>query len=103
MGLSHLTVRTEPSCSQLVGRNRSDQSSAPATPQIRYVNKWLAHDPESARFMGKPRPEVDEAWSDLLEGAHPVTLSGNFAHCARYNDTRFRGGALACQRELREV
>ena len=41
---------------------------APAQDVVRYVNKYLVHDPESARFMGKPRPELDEAWNELLEG-----------------------------------
>ncbi|KAL9089894.1 MAG: hypothetical protein Q9159_002251 [Coniocarpon cinnabarinum] len=42
---------------------------SPAEGHVSYVNKFLTDDPSSAKFMGEPRPELDEAWHDLLQGS----------------------------------
>ena len=43
---------------------------APIHTAIRYTNKNFANDLARARgsFAGPPRPEVDQAWSNLLKG-----------------------------------
>lgn len=40
------------------------------------MNRHLTRDPDTPSFMGQPRPELDEAWHDLLEGVflHIVIL-----------------------------
>ncbi len=34
---------------------------------MRYINKFLTGDSTSSKFMGKPRPELDQAWHELLD------------------------------------
>ncbi|KAI1313260.1 hypothetical protein F5Y03DRAFT_338549 [Xylaria venustula] len=41
---------------------------------VRYVNRNLTTDFDSQRFLGNPRPELDEAWHELLTGA-AISLS----------------------------
>jgi hypothetical protein len=41
---------------------------APARPYLQYANRYMTQDPDTPKFMGKPRPELDQAWHDLLEG-----------------------------------
>ncbi|KAI0201415.1 hypothetical protein F4808DRAFT_459906 [Astrocystis sublimbata] len=36
--------------------------------KLTYVNKVLQDDPDSHKFTGKPRPELDDAWHKLLDG-----------------------------------
>ncbi|KAI1630543.1 hypothetical protein F4809DRAFT_636470 [Biscogniauxia mediterranea] len=35
---------------------------------VSYINRYLTSDPDTPKFMGKPRPELDEAWHNLLAG-----------------------------------
>ncbi|KAK3994930.1 hypothetical protein QBC44DRAFT_261069 [Cladorrhinum sp. PSN332] len=35
---------------------------------VKYVNKYLVGDPDTPKFLGQPRPEMDEAWHELLDG-----------------------------------
>ncbi|KAI4861912.1 hypothetical protein F4820DRAFT_451454 [Hypoxylon rubiginosum] len=35
---------------------------------LKYVNKYFTGDPDTPKFMGQPRPELDQAWHDLLTG-----------------------------------
>ncbi|KAI1326101.1 hypothetical protein F5Y16DRAFT_400640 [Xylariaceae sp. FL0255] len=40
----------------------------PYTPvKLNYVNRVLHEDPDTPKFIGKPRPELDEAWHQLLD------------------------------------
>ncbi|KAK4659847.1 hypothetical protein QC762_113200 [Podospora pseudocomata] len=39
-------------------------SPAPVT----YTNKFMNTDPDTSKFLGEPRPELDKAWHDLLDG-----------------------------------
>lgn len=41
---------------------------SPAYSKVKYVYKRLMYDETSPKFMGKPRPEMDEAWHELLSG-----------------------------------
>jgi len=41
---------------------------SPAAGHFGYTNKFLTSVPDTPNFMGKPRPELDDAWHDLLEG-----------------------------------
>ena len=43
---------------------------APARSALRYENRYPHKDPDTPRFMGKPREEMDEAWHELLNGNH---------------------------------
>ena len=51
---------------------------APAKEGVHYINKFLAHDPDSAIYMSKPGPELDDAWHKLLEGKASVALEFRF-------------------------
>lgn len=46
----------------------ADDTTAPASLELRYENRYLTQDPDTPSFMGRPRPEMDQAWHDLLEG-----------------------------------
>ncbi|KAI0412118.1 hypothetical protein F5X98DRAFT_382919 [Xylaria grammica] len=47
----------------------------PYTPApVRYVNRNMTSDFDSPRFLGNPRPELDEAWHELLAGT-AISLS----------------------------
>ncbi|KAK8041468.1 hypothetical protein PG994_014475 [Apiospora phragmitis] len=70
----------------------------PYTPApVLYVNKWLKGDPDTPKFMGKPRPEMDQAWNDLLS-ATAIRLSSeelllaNNATSVEHKDGGFVGG-----------
>lgn len=52
--------------SSTIDTSELTKSRAPAP--VRYVNKWLMNDPESSKFSGEPRPELDEAWHEMLDG-----------------------------------
>ena len=43
---------------------------------MEYINRWLSRDPETHRFVGEPRPELDEAWHELLEGKEASRTRG---------------------------
>jgi len=59
-----------PYCESLIVVNAmkipTDKQPAPAP--VTYVNKWLKGDIDTPKFVGQPRPEMDEAWHDLLSG-----------------------------------
>jgi hypothetical protein len=56
-------------------------AAAPAP--LKYVNKVLHDDPDMPKFMGKPRPEMDQAWHELLDATmirfskEELLLAGN--------------------------
>lgn len=56
--------------------------AAPAP--IRYINKFLKNGPDSKPFMGHPRPELDQAWHELLTGTL-VRFSADELHLANYS------------------
>ena len=47
---------------------------APAAGHVGYINRYLTRDPDTHKFMGNPRPELDEAWHNLLEGAFRLVI-----------------------------
>jgi hypothetical protein len=65
---------------------------APATSHLRYLNKYMTQDPDTPKFMGKPRPELDAAWHDLLQGKmwHQVQLR-HTDRFSRHNDQVLSG------------
>jgi hypothetical protein len=42
--------------------------------EVQYMNRHLTRDPDTPSFMGEPRPELDEAWHELLEGVSLHTI-----------------------------
>lgn len=70
-------------------------TSAPAP--VKYVNKLLVGDPDTPKFMGEPRPEMDEAWHDLLDATlirytEDELLQANNATSVRHVDGGYVGG-----------
>lgn len=51
---------------------------APAQSHVRYMNKWPHRDPDMHRFMGKPRPELDDAWHELLDSTPSLRKPPHF-------------------------
>lgn len=49
-------------------RPRLIELSAPANDYVKFENRFLDADPNMSKFLGKPRPEQDQAWHELLEG-----------------------------------
>ncbi|KAK1777757.1 hypothetical protein QBC45DRAFT_329915 [Copromyces sp. CBS 386.78] len=79
---------------------------------VQYVNKWLTGDPDTKKFMGKPRPELDQAWHDLLDStlikysADELFLANN-ATSVQHKDGGFVGGlgishSLHCLKRLKQ-
>ncbi|KAK3399799.1 hypothetical protein B0T20DRAFT_406986 [Sordaria brevicollis] len=79
---------------------------------VKYVNKWLTGDPDTKKFMGKPRPELDQAWHDLLDStlikysADELFLANN-ATSVQHKDGGFVGGlgishSLHCLKRLKQ-
>lgn len=63
---------------------------------MRYINRWLMHDPESSQFSGEPRPELDQAWHEILEGtlirlSEEELLQANNATSVRSKDGEYIG------------
>ncbi|KAH6646655.1 hypothetical protein BKA67DRAFT_524403, partial [Truncatella angustata] len=64
---------------------------------VSYVNKWLKGDPDTPKFLGLPRPEMDEAWHELLS-ATAIRLSSeelllaNNATSIEHKDGGYVGG-----------
>lgn len=73
----------------------TNPSTAPAP--VAYVNKWLKGDPTTPQFVGQPRPEMDQAWHDLLAGTSiklsedELLLAGN-ATSIGHKDGGYIGG-----------
>ncbi len=89
---------TIPYCKDILFREQNyiiNNETAPAP--VTYVNKWLKGDPDTPKFMGQPRPEMDEAWHDLLS-ATAIRLSeeelalANNATSIRHIDGGYVGG-----------
>ncbi|KAK4040643.1 hypothetical protein C8A01DRAFT_15489 [Parachaetomium inaequale] len=79
---------------------------------VKYVNKLLVGDPDTPKFMGQPRPELDEAWHELLD-ATLIRYSGdelrraNNATSVRHKDGGFVGGlgishSLHCLKRIKQ-
>lgn len=72
----------------------ADRVIAPAP--VRYVNRWIMDDPESSRFSGEPRPELDQAWHEMLDGtlirfSEEELLQANNATSVRSKDGGYIG------------
>ena len=70
-------------------------ATAPAP--VLYVNKLPFGDPEMAKFMGPPRPELDQAWHDLLDAtlirySEDELMRADNATSVRHKDGGFVGG-----------
>lgn len=69
--------------------------AAPAP--LQYYNKFLAGDPDTPKFVGQPRAEMDKAWHDLLDGTmirfseEELSLAGN-STSIRHKDGGYVGG-----------
>jgi len=64
---------------------------------VRYVNRFFSDDPDTHKFMGKPRKELDEAWHNLLTAtalhfsAEEMQQAGN-ATSVLHKDGGYIGG-----------
>ncbi|KAK4189737.1 hypothetical protein QBC35DRAFT_449981 [Podospora australis] len=79
---------------------------------VKYVNKYLVGDPDTKKFMGEPRPELDEAWHELLDATlirytdDELALANN-ATSVRHKDGGYVGGlgishALHCIKRIKQ-
>ncbi|KAJ2981941.1 hypothetical protein NUW58_g6557 [Xylaria curta] len=87
--------------------------TAPYVPlKLNYVNRVLKEDPDTHRFIGKPRPEMDKAWHDLLNGTlirfseEELKLAGN-AKSIAHKDGGYVGGlaishSLHCLKRIKQ-
>ncbi|KAI2464124.1 hypothetical protein F4781DRAFT_414162 [Annulohypoxylon bovei var. microspora] len=83
-------------------------SPAPVT----YVNKWLKGDPDTPKFVGQPRPEMDQAWHDLLSAtairlSEDELLLANNATSIKHKDGGYVGGlgishSLHCVKRIKQ-
>lgn len=73
----------------------TNQKTAPAP--LKFVNRYLTSDPDTPKFMGEPRPEMDQAWHELLEATmirfsdEELILSNN-ATSVKHKDGGYVGG-----------
>ncbi|KAI0448614.1 hypothetical protein F5B21DRAFT_518804 [Xylaria acuta] len=86
---------------------------APYVPvKLNYINRILKEDPDTPKFIGKPRPEMDEAWHNLLNGTlikfsqEELLLAGN-AKSIAHKDGGFVGGlaishSLHCLKRIKQ-
>ncbi|KAI1415269.1 hypothetical protein F5Y13DRAFT_196625 [Hypoxylon sp. FL1857] len=87
---------------------RVPYSPAPVT----YVNKWLTGDPDTPKFMGQPRAEMDHAWHDLLSAtsirfSEEELLLAENASSIRHKDGGYVGGlgishSLHCVKRIKQ-
>ncbi|KAH6633942.1 hypothetical protein B0J18DRAFT_405658 [Chaetomium sp. MPI-SDFR-AT-0129] len=79
---------------------------------VKYVNKLLVGDPDTPKFMGEPRPEMDAAWHDLLDATlirytEDELLQANNATSVRHVDGGYVGGlgishSLHCLKRIKQ-
>ncbi|KAI0101392.1 hypothetical protein GGR51DRAFT_575033 [Nemania sp. FL0031] len=85
----------------------------PYTPvKLSYVNRVLKEDPDSPKFMGKPREELDQAWHDLLDGtlikfSKEELMLANNATSISHKDGGYVGGlgvshSLHCLKRIKQ-
>ncbi|KAI1823226.1 hypothetical protein F4861DRAFT_341924 [Xylaria intraflava] len=86
---------------------------APYVPlKLNYVNRVLEDDPDSHKFIGKPRAELDQAWHELLNGTlikfsqEELMQAGN-AKSIMLKDGSFAGGlaishSLHCIKRIKQ-
>ncbi|KAK4176280.1 hypothetical protein QBC36DRAFT_239196 [Triangularia setosa] len=56
-------------CPIPIAGSGNDDVKLPFSPApVTYVNKFMNTDPETEKFLGEPRPELDQAWHELLDG-----------------------------------
>ncbi|RYC57229.1 hypothetical protein CHU98_g8984 [Xylaria longipes] len=65
--------------------------------KLQYVNRVLKEDPDTPKFMGKPRPELDDAWHELLDStlirfSSEEMMFANNASSIAHKDGGFVGG-----------
>ncbi|KAI1093972.1 hypothetical protein F5B19DRAFT_448205 [Rostrohypoxylon terebratum] len=103
-----LYAMNQNSCPVLTPGAETPYSPAPLT----YNNRYLTSDPDTPKFMGKPRPEMDQAWHDLLAGTmirysrEELKLANN-ATSVEHIDGGFVGGlgishSLHCLKRLKQ-
>ncbi|KAM0308224.1 hypothetical protein ACHAO8_010206 [Botrytis cinerea] len=63
LAMTHL-----PHCTCPMDKSDVISPYSPADRKFGYVNRFLTSDPDTPKFMGRPRPEMDDAWHELLEG-----------------------------------
>ncbi|KAI0135022.1 hypothetical protein F4814DRAFT_443850 [Daldinia grandis] len=91
----------------------SDSHEAPYSPvPLNYVNRYLESSPDASSFMGHPRPELDQAWHNLLEGtlirlSEDELLLANNASSIRHKDGGYVGGlgvshSLHCLKRIKQ-
>jgi len=96
------------SCSSSTPGATTPYSPAP----LKYVNRYLTGDPDTPKFMGKPRPELDEAWHELLAGTliryseHELSLANN-ATSVGHKESGYVGGlgishSLHCLKRIKQ-
>lgn len=79
---------------------------------LSYINRYLHEDPDTPKFMGQPRPELDQAWHDLLDGTlirlteEDLLLSNN-ATSIKHKDGGYVGGlgishSLHCLKRIKQ-
>ncbi|KAI8946326.1 hypothetical protein F4801DRAFT_564932 [Xylaria longipes] len=85
----------------------------PYTPvKLQYVNRVLKEDPDTPKFMGKPRPELDDAWHELLDStlirfSSEEMMFANNASSIAHKDGGFVGGlgvshTLHCLKRIKQ-
>ncbi|KAK4201300.1 hypothetical protein QBC40DRAFT_172011 [Triangularia verruculosa] len=56
-------------CPIPIASDGDDNIKIPFSPApVTYLNKFMNADPETSKFLGDPRPELDQAWHELLDG-----------------------------------
>ncbi|KAI1437623.1 hypothetical protein GGR50DRAFT_50158 [Xylaria sp. CBS 124048] len=79
---------------------------------VKYVNKWLVGDIDTPKFLGQPRPEMDDAWHQLLSStairlsAEELQLANN-ATSIEHQDGGYVAGlgvshALHCVKRIKQ-
>ncbi|KAI1204754.1 uncharacterized protein F4807DRAFT_446096 [Annulohypoxylon truncatum] len=86
--LLYILNRDSSSCPLEMPNIKKPYSPAP----VKYVNRNLTSDFNSSKFMGDPRPELDTAWHDLLNGTG-IRLSAEDVLLAKATDVvHLKGG-----------
>ncbi|KAK4170117.1 hypothetical protein QBC43DRAFT_249171 [Cladorrhinum sp. PSN259] len=79
---------------------------------VKYVNKYLVGDPDTPKFLGEPRPEMDQAWHELLDGtlirySASELIKANNATSVAHKDGGYVGGlgishSLHCIKRIKQ-
>jgi len=94
---SHCPSRT-PGAKEPYGTSSSDANLDPTDraaaplPRLPYINKFILKDSTSSSFLGQPRPELDEAWHDLLDPTALRFSDDEFVRAGNITSVRHKSG-----------